>query len=446
MGEQSSHDNDGIVARHDPDTQQRLAVPMPVPEKTMLPPEPETQNEAVTLPLPPVPKVQKAPLQKRVKRYVAAFFKLSRIEWRANHALQLAEKGQAELQHLRQDLYGELDQLRNDLQSDLQGALNELRSDLHQALGELGRDVGQVWNSIDKLQNAFDRHGHQFDVMNELLKTSDATAARAISDLGRRLDLVMLHGLPAARDDRNASSDTGPVPSFSYDSEGFRAFKDAFYHRLENRYRGSVAEITNRLRIYLPDVEAAVIRSGGKPAMDIGCGRGEWLALMREVNIKAFGVDTNPVQIEAAQRAGLDVRLGDAVEMLAKAKDSSLSVLTAHHLVEHLPFDMVTMLVREAMRVLAPGGLLLFETPNTRNVLVGATTFHTDPTHIKPMPEQVLGVLFDTAGFDPVEIRHLHPHERLGEFLDKPDFNNELARLMFGPQDLAVLGIRPAGE
>jgi O-antigen chain-terminating methyltransferase len=106
----------------------------------------------------------------------------------------------------------------------------------------------------------------------------------------------------------------------------------------------------------------------------------------------------------------------------------------------------VAWITREATRVLAPGGLLLFETPHTRNVLVGATTFHTDPTHLKPMPEQVLGVLFETAGFHPIEVRALHPHERFDEFLAKPDFNDELAFLMFGPQDLAVLGIKPTGE
>jgi O-antigen chain-terminating methyltransferase len=119
-------------------------------------------------------------------------------------------------------------------------------------------------------------------------------------------------------------------------------------------------------------------------------------------------------------------------------------MISAHHLVEHLPFDAVAWIAREAMRVLAPEGILLFETPHTRNVLVGATTFHTDPTHLKPMPEQVLTVLFDTAGFDPVEVRALNPHARFKEFLDTPDFNDELAFLLFGPQDLAVLGTKPA--
>ncbi len=414
------------MAQHVPSIAQRLH----------LPPQPPALTQATSpstcqfsqMPVSGQTRTPKLNPLKQLVRYVSAIFKLGRTEQTAKQALRTAQQGMTTL---------------HDTRHQFQGLADDIRRDMQGGLGDLNHDVKQVWQSITQLERAHERHAQQFEVMRELLKTNDAAAARAISDVCRRLDLVMLHGLPAQGAAATPPAAFTPAP---YDSEGFRAFKDSFYHRLENRYRGAPEEISNRLRIYLPDVEAASIRTNGKPAMDIGCGRGEWLGLLRKAGISAFGVDTNPVQIEEARRDGLDVRLGDALAFLAQAEDNSLSVLTAHHLVEHLPFDMVAWITREAMRVLAPGGLLLFETPNTRNVLVGATTFHTDPTHIKPMPEQVLGTLFDTAGYDPVEIRHLHPHERLGEFLARPDFSNELARLLFGPQDLAVLGTRPAGE
>lgn len=285
--------------------------------------------------------------------------------------------------------------------------------------------------------------------------SGDAVLAQALGDLTRRLDTLLLHraglglGMPAeaAQARRAGEAETGEAGAGEAETvpaaEGFEVFLASFYHRLENRWRGAPEEIARRLRVYLPEVEAAVRRTGNRPVMDLGCGRGEWLGLLREAGIAAFGVDTNPQQIDAAHRQGLDVRPADAVAALAGAEDASLAVITAHHLVEHLPFETVAWITREAMRVLAPGGLLIYETPNTRNLLVGATTFHTDPTHLKPMPEQVLGVLFETAGFDPVEIRHLNPHERLEEFLARPGVDPELAQLMFGPQDLAVLGMRP---
>ena len=340
---------------------------------------------------------------KRLERYISAFFKLGRTEAMAKQALKRLD-----------------------------------------AIETLRPDVKQAWQSISRLEKRFEEHDRRFDREAAAVRVGDAALARSMSGITQRIDMLLLNRdqLVKAPLSENPNEPLPGLPA----SEGFQAFKDDFYHRLENRYRGSPEEIAHRLRIYLPDVEAAVLRTGNKPVMDIGCGRGEWLGLLSEVGIKAFGVDTNTVQLDEARRQGRDVRHGDAVAFLADTEDASLSVISAHHLIEHLPFDTVAWITREAMRVLAPGGLLLFETPNPANVLVGATTFHTDPTHLKPMPAPVMEVLLETAGFHPVELRHLHAHGRFAEFLAKPDFNNDLASLMFGPQDLAVLGTKPSGD
>ena len=348
---------------------------------------------------------------KRLERYISAIFKLGRTEWMAKQSFR------------------RLDQVEN------QG------SALSHDIGAMRQDLGRMAEIIHRVEKRLDDHDHRFEMEHQ----THAMLTRAFSNLTQRMDNLMLHRDQLAFSAQPTSATPEQRPNLPA-SEGFEAFKDVFYHTLENRYRGSEEEITRRLRVYLPDLEAAVLRTGNKPVIDLGCGRGEWLGLLRSAGIDAFGVDTNAVQMDAAQNLGLDMRLGNAMTVLAEAEDASLSVITAHHLIEHLPFDTVAWITREAMRVLAPGGLLLFETPNTRNVIVGATTFHTDPTHLKPMPEQVMRVLFDTAGFHPVEIRHLHPHERFEEFLAKPDFNNELAFLMFGPQDLAILGTKPSGD
>ena len=411
-GQGADHDAAGLVAVAHPGSLRRLQVPMPPAEPTAA--SAAGRSGSGRMSRPGSERSPRLSLLKRLERYLSAIFKLGRTEALAKQSRKRIDATEIRLDHAE----GRLD-----------------------GLGHLSGDVAQVWESIAQLERAHDAHDARFGTEYEKAQAGDAALARSLSDLTRRLDSLLLNrdrlALPAA---------TAEAPSGLPGSEGFDVFKDSFYHRLENRYRGSVEEISNRLRIYLPDVEAAVIRTGNKPVMDIGCGRSEWLGLLEAAGIEAFGVDTNAVQMDAARAQGLDVRLGDAVAALAGMEDNSLSVLTAHHVVEHLPFDSVAWITREAMRVLAPGGLLLYETPHTRNVLVGATTFHTDPTHLKPMPEQVLGVLFETAGFHPVEIRALHPHERFDEFLAKPDFNNELAFLLFGPQDLAVLGLKPDGE
>jgi O-antigen chain-terminating methyltransferase len=178
--------------------------------------------------------------------------------------------------------------------------------------------------------------------------------------------------------------------------------------------------------------------------LDLGCGRGEWVELLTEQGHAAEGIDLNPVQIAEAEAAGLPVRQGDALAALAEAPDNAYAAVTAHHLVEHLPFETVGWMTREALRVLAPGGVLIYETPNPRNLIVGATTFHLDPTHRRPMPAEVLTTLLDTAGYHPVEARPLHPSETLGAFRRDARADPYIAELLFGPQDLAVLATKPA--
>lgn len=317
-------------------------------------------------------------------------------------------------------------------------------------LGRTERMAKETYRNMQTIEDRFAgwetrerqlRNGVKQMVQSETqaLMARNAELARNFTELSRRLDQILR--TPAGEQPISTPAD----PS-DRDESGIGAVMDSFYHRLENKYRGTTSDIRNRLRIYLPDVESAVIRTGGKPVMDIGCGRGEWLSLLNDTGITALGIDTNPVQIADVQEKGLDARQGDARSALTDAEDNSMACITAHHLIEHLPFEEVLWITREAMRVLAPGGVLLFETPNVRNVLVGATSFHNDPTHLHPMTDPVLTVLFETVGFHPIETRHLHPHEKLAEFMAKPGFDPELANLMFGAQDLAILGHKPLQE
>lgn len=396
---------DPVAKTSRPDPINRLHVPPRLADTTVQ----EAEQAVQSAPAEPVPDAKRRATVKPYKRignYIAAIFKLGRTERMAKEAWRIGQT----IEH--------------------RVAETEARSaEDHLLQTRLRRDLDQFEQDMTT----------RLDVQS---KSALSVLSRSMSDLTARFDRLMMRegGAGGPRAQPSGASQGLPV------SEGFEAFKDQFYHRLENQYRGSRAEIAKRLRIYLPDVEAAVARTGGKPVLDLGCGRGEWLSLLAGAGITAQGVDTNVVQISEARDEGLDARLGDAVTALHDAKDNSLSVISAHHLIEHLPFDVVAWLTREALRVLAPGGVLMFETPNTRNVLVGATTFHTDPTHLKPMPEQVMSVLLDTAGFDPVDIRHLNAHARFDEFMDKPDMNDELAFLLFGPQDLAILGHKPKAE
>lgn len=337
---------------------------------------------------------------RRLEQSITAIFRLGRTERRARHA-----------ERQTRGLHDDLNVLRNDL------------SRVHEALDNLHR-VTTHQKDVDI--------PHLSETLHAVVRARAAESHRMMADLSRRLDLV---AHPAGVE--------APAIKTQDEDPGLQLFLDSFYHNLENRYRGSVGDIQSRLAVYRPDVEAAHLRSGGKPVLDLGCGRGEWLRLLDRWGIPAWGVDLNAMQIEDARNEGLDARQDDMRHALSTIDDNSLSAISAHHLIEHLDFNLVGWLVREAMRVLAPGGLLLLETPDVRNVLVGATSFHNDPTHLQPRTEAVLQTLLQVAGFEPVEARHLHPHERLDEFLKKPNVDQEIAHLLFGPQDLTVIGYKP---
>lgn len=175
-----------------------------------------------------------------------------------------------------------------------------------------------------------------------------------------------------------------------------------FYRAFEDRYRGSRDVIKQRLAAYAPFLRPlAALDHGGAPgrALDLGCGRGEWLELLGECGLAGRGVDLDEGMLAACRERHLDVELADALGSLRALPDASLALVSAFHLVEHLPFEMVQDIIAEAHRVLRPGGLLILETPNPENLSVGASSFYLDPTHERPLPPALLDFAVDFGGF-----------------------------------------------
>ncbi len=174
---------------------------------------------------------------------------------------------------------------------------------------------------------------------------------------------------------------------------------DAFYRAFEDRFRGSRALILGRLRAgYQPFVDR-IAAEGGARALDLGCGRGEWLEILRDAGIAGRGVDLDAGMLEAARGAGLDVEQRDALEALRAEADGALTLVSGFHIAEHLPFAVLLALMTEARRVLRPGGILILETPNPENLVVGTSSFHLDPTHITPIPPDRMTFMAEFAGF-----------------------------------------------
>jgi len=216
---------------------------------------------------------------------------------------------------------------------------------------------------------------------------------------------------------------------------------DAFYASFDEQFRGRREDIKQRLRTYLPIIRENNIGSELMPVLDVGSGRGEWLELLKEEDLKARGVDSNRILVEWCRNRDLEVVESDLISYFHSLPDASLGAVTGFHIIEHLPIETLVEFLNQSVRVLKPGGAVIFETPNPQNVLVGSCNFYFDPTHRNPLPSQVTRFLVESRGFNRVEVLDLNPSD------DTPlEENSELARrfnrYFYGPMDYAVVGFR----
>ena len=218
---------------------------------------------------------------------------------------------------------------------------------------------------------------------------------------------------------------------------------DAMYANFEDQFRGSREDIKDRLKVYLPIVKENNFGTPDNPILDLGCGRGEWLEILKAENFSARGIDLNILLIERCREMQLDVIDSDIFEYLPSLPDASIGVVTAFHLVEHLLLGDAIKLMDAAMRVLKPGGVIILETPNPENMLVGSCNFYYDPTHRNPIPPKLLKFQLESRGFCRVEIIPLHPYDENAKISgDNSEIASRFNKYLYGPQDYAVIGYK----
>lgn len=226
-----------------------------------------------------------------------------------------------------------------------------------------------------------------------------------------------------------------------------------FYIAFEDAHRGSKEAMHRRYLPYGPLLNRLAERRsqllqeasalpGDLLALDLGCGRGEWLQELSAVGIPAKGVDSNVAMVNACQAQGLAVCLQDLRLALRATPSASLLLVSAFHVAEHLPFELLFDLVHEAARVLRPGGVLLLETPNPENLLVATHTFYHDYTHRNPLTPSSLGFLLRFAGLHRVDVLRLNPYPPSARVPGTELVTERLNGLLCGPQDFAVVGER----
>lgn len=247
---------------------------------------------------------------------------------------------------------------------------------------------------------------------------------------------------------RNELRKASVLPPVGGNAEGEVESFDDYYRRFEDHFRGSPEQIRERLSFYLPILDAAgrpEFANAAARVVDIGSGRGEMIGLLRERGIDAYGVDNSESVVAQCRNRGLAVVHADAIEHLTSLDAASLAGITSIHVIEHLPFRALMTLFQQAFRVLRPGGVAIFETPNPENLIVGACNFYYDPTHMRPLPPEPTRFLLESCGFERVAIERLHSGATLAQVDAAVDPVAKLySAIMLVPQDYALIAYKPA--
>ena len=290
--------------------------------------------------------------------------------------------------------------------------------------------VDQLFEEVDAL------FGHLGRVEGELAERRED--ARRLGELEERLTRV----------ERRRGDGGAPVAATVAVQPAAAALPD--YFAFESRMRGRTEDIRERQRVYVDDFREAA------PVLDIGCGRGEFLALLREAGVEARGIDADADMVAFAGGEGLDVEQGDALAYLEGLADGSLGGIFLAQVVEHLPPPALVRLLELAHAKLRPDGVLVAETINPLSP-IALRNYFADLTHAQPLVAETLALLAEQAGFRGVETRYLNAPavgERLREveLPPEPEFDparealaQNVSRLndqLFGPLDYAIVAHR----
>jgi O-antigen chain-terminating methyltransferase len=228
------------------------------------------------------------------------------------------------------------------------------------------------------------------------------TSIASVQQTGLMLKRELERGLPASAPPPAplVNGPAGAVPP----AQAPARLGDDKYVAFETRFRGSEAEIRARLLQYVD------VFDGAENVLDLGCGRGEFLALLRERGIRAHGLDINHEMAEACRAAGLEAHEGDALAYLESLPDASLGGLIAVQVVEHFQPAYLARFLDTAYHKLRPGSAIVLETLNPACWFAFFEAYIRDVTHAWPLHPETLKFLVVASGFQRVDLRWLSPY------------------------------------
>ena len=322
--------------------------------------------------------------------------------------------------------------------------------------------INWVAASVERCEDAKDAVDHHLQALLARERRNDAAVSSLAAqheELRAALSVMQQagHGLRRAVEELQSNPKSQiPNPKLQTDP-GSRIptpgsqFDDLDSHKyvgFEDQFRGSPEEIRKRVEEYLPIFE----KTGD--VLDVGCGRGEFLELLRGRGIRARGIDVNPAMVEVCRGKGLEAETGDALTYLRGLPDGSLGGVFAAQVVEHLEPRYLAQLLDAAFDKLRPGAPIVLETINPACWFAFFESYIRDLTHVRPVHPDTLKYLLIATGFQHVDIRYRAPYPEseklqpvvaptLGDLVETLNANVEkINRLLFTYLDYAAIGRR----
>jgi 2-polyprenyl-3-methyl-5-hydroxy-6-metoxy-1,4-benzoquinol methylase len=290
----------------------------------------------------------------------------------------------------------------------------------------LASTENQILRTIAEIKEAFDLRMGQSSEEIQRKMWADLAAVRSEMERAIHTELRLIRqraALPVAAAVAPAGQ-TPPVRVTEFDSAAFA-----------ERFRGSEEAVRRKQLFYVP------IFTGRRDVLDLGCGRGEFLELMRHCGVSARGIDLSPELAGICRAKGLDAEAGDLFALLEALPEQSLGGILCVHVVEHLPPERLPGMIRNAAAKLRSDGVLAIETPNPECLAIFASHFYLDPTHVRPVPAGLLAFYMAEAGLGSIQVHRLSPAvEDAPALASLPE---EFREAFFGGLDYAIVARKP---
>ncbi|MBM3786466.1 MAG: class I SAM-dependent methyltransferase [Acidobacteria bacterium] len=314
-------------------------------------------------------------------------------EWRIEWERKLAVN---ETQFLRSvaDLQGGFTHRSSLMEANFRETAASQHRDFEVALQRASQEVQErVWKDLDRIRTEYER------IIHSELRTvrQKAFAAAAVA--------------------------SAPPPAHSYD-----------FLRFAERYRGPETYVRANFEAYLGYF------AGRTRIVDLGCGRGEMLELLREKNIPALGIDGDEESIAICRSKGLNAERHDLFAWLDTQADGAFDVLFCSQVIEHLPPLELPRFVNSCAAKLERGGVLIFETPNPECLAIFASHFYLDPSHHRPVPPTLAAFLMEEAGLGRLEVKRLAP--AVDSMPSLASLPQDFREAFFGCLDYAIAGVK----